>query len=191
VARLSPLEFTEICRVKLKDIEAIDVPGAHTLKDDRQQERALELEQAALHSAAPLQRIEWALHPFTTFAVLPAFALANAGIPLTGAGVGSPVALGIILGLVAGKLAGVALAAWLAVRTGIADLPAGVGWRHVIGAGALAGIGFTMSLFVANLAFDTAVEADQAKSAIFVASIVAGVIGYAMLRFWAPPPEAG
>ena len=98
-------------------------------------------------------------------------------------------ALGIVLGLVVGKLAGVTLATWLAVRSGIADLPAGVGWRHVVGAGALAGIGFTMSLFVANLAFDTAVEVAQAKSAIFVASIVAGLLGYAVLRFWAPAGE--
>jgi NhaA family Na+:H+ antiporter len=77
------------------------------------------------------------------------------------------------------------------VRTGIADLPAGVGWRHVAGVGALAGIGFTMSLFVANLAFDTAVEAAQAKSAIFVASMISGLLGYAMLRFWAPAADAG
>ena len=82
--------------------------------------------------------------------------------------------------------AGVLGAAWLAVRTGVADLPAGVGWRHLAGAGTLAGIGFTMSLFVANLAFETALEAAQAKSAIFAASIVAGLLGYAVLRFWAP-----
>ena len=190
-ARLRPLEFTNVCRTKLAQIEAIEVPGAHTLEDDRQQEYALEIQQAALHSVAPLQRLERAMHPFATFVVLPAFALANAGIPLPGAGLRSSVALGIILGLVVGKLAGVSLATWLAVRTGFADLPAGVGWRHVVGVGALAGIGFTMSLFVANLAFDTAVESSQAKSAIFAASIVAGLLGYAALRFWAPPAENG
>ena len=126
------------------------------------------------------------LLPLSTFVVLPAFALANAGIPLGGADPGSAVAQGIFLGLVAGKFAGVLLAAWLAVRTGIADLPAGVGWRHVAGAGALAGIGFTMSLFVANLAFESALVSAQAKSAIFAASIVAGVLGFAVLRFRAP-----
>ena len=188
-ARLSPLEFTELCRAKLGEIEVIDVPGAHTLEDDRQQEYALEIQRAALLSVAPLQRIEWGLHPLSTFLVLPAFALANAGISLSGVGLGSAVALGIVLGLVVGKLAGVSLATWLAVRSGIADLPAGVGWRHVAGAAALAGVGFTMSLFVAKLAFATAVEAAQAKSAIFVASIVAGLLGYAALRFWAPPAE--
>jgi len=189
VARLRPLEFTGVCRARLADIEGIDVPGAHTLEDDRQQEYALDVQRAALRSIAPLQRIEWALHPFTSFVVLPAFALANAGIPLAGARLDSPVAPGIVLGLVAGKPAGIALASWLAVRAGVADLPAGVGWRHVLGAGALAGIGFTMSLFVANLAFDSEALAAQAKSAIFAASIAAGLIGYSVLRFWAP--EAG
>jgi NhaA family Na+:H+ antiporter len=192
VARLRPLEFTDVCRIKLEEIEAIDVPGAHTLDDDRQQEYALEIQQAALHSVAPLQRLERAVHPLATFVVLPAFALANAGIPFAaGAPLGSAVALGIMLGLVAGKLAGVLLATWLAVRTGVADLPAGVSWRHIVGAGALAGIGFTMSLFVANLAFDAPVESAQAKSAIFAASIFAGLLGYGVLRFWAPAAEGG
>lgn len=191
VARIKPLEFTDVCRVRIGDIEAVDVPGAHTLDDDRQQEYALEIQQAALRSVAPLQRLERAVHPFATFVVLPAFALANAGIPLGGAGLGSPVALGIVLGLVAGKLVGVLLAAWLAVRGGLADLPAGVGWGHVAGAGALAGIGFTMSMFVANLAFTTPVEAAQAKSAIFVASIMAGLLGFAILRLQAPASARG
>ena len=189
VARIRPLEFTEVCRSQLAQIEVIDVPGAHTLADDRQQERALDVLRSALHSIAPLQRIEWALHPFTTFAVLPAFALANAGIPFGGLDPGSPVALGVFLGLVAGKPAGILLASWLAVRAGVADLPAGVGWRHVAGAGALAGIGFTMSIFVSNLAFGSAAAAAQAKAAIFGASIAAGLLGYAALRFWAPPAE--
>jgi NhaA family Na+:H+ antiporter len=186
VARLRPLEFTHVCRVKLEGIEAIDVPGAHTLVDDRQQEYALEIQQAALQSVAPLQRLERAVHPFSAFVVLPAFALANAGIKISGVGLGSAVALGIVLGLVAGKLAGVSLGAWLAVRAGVADLPGGVGWRHIAGAGALAGVGFTMSLFVANLAFETATESTQAKSAIFIASLIAGLLGYVVLRFWAP-----
>jgi NhaA family Na+:H+ antiporter len=190
VARLRPLAFTDVCRARVADIEAIDVPGAHTLKDDRQQEYALEIQQAALQSVAPLQRLQRAVHPFATFVVLPAFALANAGIPFSGAGLTSPVAVGVILGLVGGKFAGILLAAWVAVISGIADLPAGVGWRHVAGAGALAGVGFTMSLFVANLAFDTAVESAQAKSAIFAASIAAGLLGYVMLRFWSPAAPA-
>jgi NhaA family Na+:H+ antiporter len=185
-ARVRPLEFVDVCRAKLAAIEAIEVPGAHTLEDDRQQQYALDIQKAALQSIAPLQRLQWTLHPFAAFVVLPAFALANAGIPLGAIDPGSAVTQGIVLGLVAGKFLGVLLGAWLAVRVGIADLPAGVGWRHVAGAGALAGIGFTMSLFVANLAFRTPGEAAQAKSAIFAASIAAAVLGYGMLRFWAP-----
>lgn len=189
-AGLRPLEFTEVCRSRLAEIERIDLPGAHTLQDDRQQEYALDVQRAALCSIAPLQRIEWALHPFTTFAVLPAFALANAGLALGGADPASAVSLGILLGLVAGKPAGIALAAWLAVRARVVDLPAGVGWRHLLGAGALAGIGFTMSLFVSNLAFGTGALATQAKGAIFAASVASGLLGYALLRWWAPAGEA-
>ncbi|HEY5999821.1 MAG TPA: Na+/H+ antiporter NhaA [bacterium] len=142
------------------------------------------------HGVAPLQRFERAVHPISTFLVLPAFALANAGIALSGVRLGSPVALGIILGLVAGKLCGVLLAVWLAVRAGVAEVPAGVGWRHLSGAAALAGIGFTMSLFIANLAFAPGPESAEATSAIFAASIVAGCLGYVLLRFWAPPAGA-
>ena len=151
---------------------------------------ALEIPESTLHSVAPLQRLQRALHPLSTFIVLPAFALANAGIPLPGAGPGSPVALGIVLGLVAGKPP--ASAGHLARGApGVADLPGGVGWRHVAGAAALAGIGLTMSLFVADLAFESAVASAQAKSAIFAASIVAGCSAIAALRFWAPAPQRG
>jgi NhaA family Na+:H+ antiporter len=116
---------------------------------------------------------------------MPIFALANAGVPLGGGIVGalaSPVALGIVLGLVVGKQLGITLLAWLAVRSGVSELPEGIGWRHVYGAGWLAGIGFTMSLFITDLAFpeDSLVEA--AKLGILCASLIAGVVGWAILR---------
>jgi NhaA family Na+:H+ antiporter len=183
-AKLAPLEFTNVCRVKLDEIEALDEPGAHTLKDDRQEHRALEIRDAAIRSTAPLQRLELALHPMTAFVILPLFALANANIRLVGAqGLGvHAVGIGVFLGLVVGKPVGIALASWLAVKAGIADLPTGVTWRHVIGAGMLGGIGFTMALFVANLAFrDEGVET-EAKIFILAASVVAGLAGYLWLR---------
>lgn len=188
VARIQPTEFTNICRIKLDEIEEIDIPGAHTLEDDRQQDSALMIQRAAVSSVAPLQRLERALHPITTFVVLPLFALANAGIEIGGAAgdLVTPVTLGIFGGLVLGKPIGVLLASWIVVRLGFADLPRGVGWRHITGAGMLAGIGFTMSLFIANLAFGEGVNAAEPKAAIFVASIVAGVAGALVLRFWAP-----
>src|SRR5690606_23429159 len=109
------------------------------------------------HASAPLQRIEHALTPPVTFIVLPIFALANAGVSLgagAGAALASPIVLGIARGLVVGKTVGISSAAWLAVKLRIADLPAGVRWPHVIGAGMLGGIGFTMALFIATLAFE-------------------------------------
>ena len=120
------------------------------------------------------------------FAIIPLFALANAGVRIEGdlgAALGDRVTLGVILGLVLGKQLGVTLAAWLAVRLGIADLPEGVGWFHIYGAGWLAGIGFTMALFVTNLAFADADERmTAAKLGILVASVIAGAGGWLILR---------
>jgi Na+:H+ antiporter, NhaA family len=135
----------------------------------------------ARRAPAPLQRMEDALAPLVDFAVLPLFALANAGVALGTAGRAgllAPVGLGVVLGLVIGKQVGVTLAAWIAVRTGAARLPDGVGWRHLYGAAWLAGIGFTMSMFIANLAFADPALADQAKLGVMAASLIAGVGGW-------------
>ena len=141
----------------------------------------------ALTIPSSLQRMESALHPITTFIVLPLFALGNAGVRVVGTDVGamltSPVALGIVLGLVLGKPLGIVSMTWLAVRFRVADLPAGMNWHHVLGAGVLGGIGFTVSLFVANLAFTDAAHSAPAKAAILTASVIAGLAGYAMLRY--------
>jgi len=189
-ARLTPTEFTNICRSKIEEIDQMDVPGAHTLQDDRQQIKALEIRDAAIHSTAPLQRLEFVLHPVTAFLVLPLFALANANIRLVDSGSLAihEVGLGVFFGLLVGKPLGIALASWIAVRIGLADLPRGVTWRHVVGAGMLGGVGFTMSLFMANLAFRIAGVANEAKVMILVASVVAGALGYCWLRFVAPAP---
>jgi NhaA family Na+:H+ antiporter len=115
---------------------------------------------------------------------MPLFALANAGVPLGGDIVGalaSPVTLGIVLGLVVGKQLGIILFAWLAVRSGVSDLPEGIGFRHVYGAGWLAGIGFTMSLFITDLAFSEDSLVETAKLGILVASLIAGVVGWTIL----------
>ncbi len=150
---------------------------------------AHELEQLCERVESPLQRLEHMLQPWVAFFIMPIFALANAGVALGGSGLsalGSPVALGVALGLVAGKLLGVLGFSVLAVKTGLAQLPSGVTWRHIFGASWLCGIGFTMSLFIANLAFDAALL-DTAKIGILAASLVAGVVGFAVLR--ATPPE--
>jgi NhaA family Na+:H+ antiporter len=120
------------------------------------------------------------------FGIMPLFALANAGVELRGGSgsLGSTIALGVIAGLVVGKPVGITLASWLAVRSGIAALPSGINWRTLGGAAMLGGIGFTMSLFIAGLAFGEAEEQlTSAKLGTLVASVIAGVIGWAVLRF--------
>lgn len=136
-------------------------------------------------SVSVAERVETALHPWTSYLVIPVFALANAGIPLSRAAVDaavtSRVTLGVVLGLVVGKLAGISLAAWLAVRLRVARLPADLGWAHVVGMAALAGIGFTVSIFVAGLAYDDAGVQDEAKLGVLLASIAAACLGSALL----------
>ena len=143
------------------------------------------------------ERLQDLLHPWTSYLVVPVFALANAGVVLSsdlvGDAVSSPVTLGVVVGLVVGKVVGVAGATALAVRFGVARLPADLRPRHILGMAALAGIGFTVSIFIAGLAFDDASQAAEAKLGILVASIAAAVLGVAVLRgprtrADAPPP---
>lgn len=130
-------------------------------------------------SVSPCDRLIEALHPWTSYVVLPIFALANAGIPLSMDALRDPsdVMLGIILGLVVGKLVGIVLFSWLAVKLGLGTLPTGTSWRHMIGLAAVAGIGFTVSLFIAGLAFGPGAVQDEAKMGVLVASAVAAALG--------------
>jgi len=184
-ARTEPMVFVGWARGKIDEIEALDLPGAHVLETPDQQRCAWELQTRARQIQAPLQRMEHVLHPVSTFAVLPIFALANAGVVLGTVGAGvftTPVSLGVFFGLVVGKPLGIVLFTWLATRLRLADLPEGATWRHILGAGCLGGIGFTMSLFVSGLAFGSGELQESAKLAILVSSVVAGIIGYAILR---------
>lgn len=187
VAKTDPMDFVGFARTRLDAIEECHVEDAHVLEDNEQQVYAGEIRREARHTAAPLQRLETALHPWTTYLVLPLFALGNAAVRIVGEDVGallsSRVALGVMLGLVVGKPLGIGLMSWLAVKLRVADLPEGVRWSHMLGAGMLGGIGFTMSLFVASIAFRGALEISEAKVAILVASAIAGALGYLTLRF--------
>jgi Na+:H+ antiporter, NhaA family len=131
-------------------------------------------------------RLEDLLHPWTSYVVVPVFALANAGVVLSsdllGDAATSPITLGVLVGLVVGKVVGVAGATALAVRAGLGRLPAGVGPRQVLGGGAVAGIGFTVSIFIAGLAFDDPAQTDEAKVGILVASVLAALLGAGILR---------
>ena len=151
------------------------------------------MEDCARAVQSPLQRIEHRLTPWVTFVVLPVFALSNAGIDLLSVSwrevFASRVTLGIASGLALGKFAGIALFTLLGVRSGLVRLPSGVGWRHVLGAAWLAGIGFTMSIFISQLAFDQAQLVEEAKLGILLGSAVSAAIGFAWLYF-APPAAA-
>lgn len=137
-------------------------------------------------SDSPLRRLEHDLHPWVAFGVLPLFAFANAGVPLAGISLGDiahPVPLGIMSGLFFGKQIGVLGLSWIAARLGLASLPEAVSWRQLYGAALLCGIGFTMSLFIASLAFESS-GAPQGleRLGILLGTFVSGVAGYFALR---------
>jgi NhaA family Na+:H+ antiporter len=169
----------------LARLRAVRLPGRAVLLSHEQQDVVHALTVLVEDATAPLQRLEHVLGPIVTFLVLPAFALANAGVPIGEeflAALGSGITLGIVAGLFVGKQAGILAFAWAAVRLGLADLPAGVTWRQVHAVAVLGGIGFTMSLFIAALAFPGSAERDLAKVGILIASIVSGAVGLALLR---------
>jgi Na+:H+ antiporter, NhaA family len=151
-----------------------------------QQEVIGAIEQTCEQVQPPLDRLEHSMHPWIAFVVMPLFALSNAGviIPLNlGAALINPVSLGVMLGLVLGKQIGVTAFVWLSVRLRLAVLPEGVNWLQLYGAAWVCGVGFTMSLFIANLAFRNAPEhLDPSKLGILLASTLAGIVGYLLLR---------
>jgi NhaA family Na+:H+ antiporter len=152
----------------------------------------LRLATLSREAVSPLARVEHSLLPWVTFAVLPLFALANAGVALSGEAfadaVGSRVAIGIVVARVAGKVGGITLACWLVVRAGIAPLPAGATWAHIAGVGATASIAFTVSLFVADLALPAELQ-DAAKVGILASALAGGALAYAIFR-WSRPQSS-
>jgi NhaA family Na+:H+ antiporter len=136
-------------------------------------------------SVSPAERLEHMLHPWTSFLVVPVFALANAGVVIDAGAFDAPgtwtVTAGVVLGLVVGKVVGITAAAWLAVRAGVGRLPHGATWPMLVGTGLVAGIGFTVSLFISELAFEPGALQDAAKIGVLGASTVAAVLGAAVL----------
>jgi Na+:H+ antiporter, NhaA family len=190
--RIAPEEYVACVRDYLRQFE---VPHRKpTIILNPLQQSAVEaIERASERVQSPLQRLEHILHPWVAFLILPLFALANAGVSLLGEQApmdwGSRVLWGVALGLLLGKPIGILLASWLTVQLKFARLPSGVSWRHILGVGFLGGIGFTMSLFIAQLAY-TAPTLNLAKIGILVGSLLAGIIGFLLLRlFTQPQPE--
>ncbi len=159
--------------------------------DEHARQRAADRIELLLEgSGSPAGRLEHALHPLVALVILPLFALANAGVVPggdLGSALGDSVTLGVVVGLFVGKQVGVFLFTWLAVRLGLADLPDRVNWRQVYGVSALAGIGFTMALFIAGLAFAEPAGLEAAKLGILAASVLSGLVGWSFLRFGCAP----
>jgi NhaA family Na+:H+ antiporter len=183
-ARIDGHEFVNFSRSVLNDFEQNCQPGQAIISEP-QQAALQSLESAVEHIQAPLQRLEHSLHPWVAFFIMPVFALANAGVSLGEdfvTAIAQPISLGIVAGLVIGKQVGITLFVWLATKLKIAELPSGVSWRHIYGASWLAGIGFTMSLFIAGLAFGESDSLATAKVGILIASLISGVVGFLILR---------
>lgn len=138
---------------------------------------------------SPAQRLQRTLAPWSTYLILPIFALANAGVQVNGEAARqllSPIGLGIILGLVIGKPVGISLLSWIALRTGLAEMPGDLHFRQLASSSLLAGMGFTLSLFIANAAFASSGMLATVKLGILMASILAGILGWTGLRFFSP-----
>lgn len=184
--RLSGREFLEKGRALLHRFEEALVPHEPALANPERHHIASRMKTVVTYVETPLQQLEHALHPWVTVAIMPLFALANAGVPFhtdIGAVLRDPVTLGVCVGLILGKPVGILLSAWFATIYGVATLPEGVSWRQLGGIGVLAGIGFTMSLFIAGLAFPPGPSLVAAKEAILIASTIAGVTGWLLLRY--------
>jgi Na+:H+ antiporter, NhaA family len=161
--------------------------AVRTEEPDRRRlaEQLADLKLPLREAVAPVERLQHALHGWVAFVIMPIFALANAGVSLADArltGGTVPIFLGVTAGLVLGKPLGIVGLSWIAVRTGVATLPAGVGWAQVLVLGIVAGIGFTMALFIATLALPSGVQLEGAKLGILCASAAAGVLGLVVGR---------
>ena len=178
-------------RVKLAD--AFYEEGTPIIKQKKYISAISSLSSVSKETIPPATRLEHKLYPWVYFAILPLFALTNADVSLAGAPITetllSPVFLGVFFGLVIGKPLGIMVMSFLCVKLRIATLPTNVNWMHMLGASILGGVGFTMAIFVANLAYASPVLIAQAKLAILIASLFAGVIGFAFLFLQAKSAE--
>src|SRR5207247_8150677 len=180
--RINATEFSRQARALLGQFDHTETGDSVVLTSKGQQETLFALEHASEGVTAPILRLEHALHNFSAFVVMPLFAFANDGLRISGPVQHAAIGIGVMAGLIIGKPLGVTAAAFVAVRSGMAKLPNGLSWRSLLGYAWLAGIGFTMSLFIAMLAFDEAAPVDAAKLGILAGSLLAGVIATIILR---------
>lgn len=168
------------------DIDQVAVLGRSFLVDPSPQ-RALATQVAVTEAVSPNERLQLRIQPWSSYVIVPLFVLANAGVPLDGATLAaaltSPLTWGIIAGLTVGKVVGVTAGTWVALRTGIGRVPDTLRWGQLLGGAGLAGIGFTVALFVTDLALDDPLLVNEAKIGILTGSLLAAVIGWAIFRF--------
>lgn len=187
-SRIDPAHYIRSVREYLSRFEK-PYTAPQIILDTEQQSAVEAIENASLRVQSPLQRLEHQLHYPVAFLIMPIFALANAGVALGGGSAvewNNKALWGIVLGLLLGKPIGIVGFSWLAIRLGIAQLPKGITWVHLWGVGFLAGIGFTMALFIAQLAFKGSML-DLAKIGILIGSAISCAVGFTILRRWTHP----
>jgi NhaA family Na+:H+ antiporter len=191
-SRLNPREFLDLTEDRLSRLRSARLTRDSLLEDRWQLDAISDLRRVASAMRPPGLALEETLHPFVAFVILPLFAFFNAGVAVSGnlgAGLLHPIGLGVLLGLVLGKQVGVTVFTWLAVMLGRAERPEGVTWSQIYGGACLAGIGFTMSMFVDQLAFSDPANVDRAKVGILCASVVAAAWGAGVLAARLPPQK--
>jgi NhaA family Na+:H+ antiporter len=184
-ARINSLKFLTEGRKLLDDFDEAGEESESTLTNEERQTAVQSLEKNCEKVMTPLQRFETGLHPWVSFLIMPLFAFANAGVELGKDifnSITNPISLGIIAGLFLGKQLGIFSFSWIAIKLGIAEKPEGVSWKKIYAAGILAGIGFTMSLFIANLAFGESELLNISKVGILTGSLISGIIGFIILK---------
>ncbi|WP_444935278.1 Na+/H+ antiporter NhaA [Microbulbifer sp. JMSA004] len=185
--KYDPVAFSTFVKDIIRSFDRCFRPGDKIIANDALRARVMALGNGVNLAQSPLQRMETRLHTPVGFVIIPIFALANAGIPFSSftssSAVINPVTLGVISGLVVGKLVGIVGATWIGWKLGWGKLPKSANFQHIVGVALLGGIGFTMSIFIAELAFSSEYELlIQAKAGILLASVIAGVAGFLVLR---------
>ena len=184
-ARINSLKFLIEGRKLLDDFDKAGEESESTLTNEERLTAVQALENNCEKVMTPLQRFETGLHPWVSFLIMPLFAFANAGVEVDKdifSSIANPVSLGIIAGLFLGKQIGIFSFSWIAIKFGIAEKPEGVSWKKIYSAGILCGIGFTMSLFIANLAFGENELLNISKVGILTGSLISGIIGFFILK---------
>ncbi|MCL6493244.1 MAG: Na+/H+ antiporter NhaA [Ignavibacterium sp.] len=184
-SRINTKKFTNETKELLDEFDKSGEHGEDVLTNERRLVLVQSIESNCEKILTPLQRFEHLLHPWVAFFIMPVFALANAGVSIGNNfadALFDPISLGIILGLFIGKQVGIFGFSFLAIKLGIASKPEGVNYTKMYGAGILAGIGFTMSLFIANLAFSAEELLNIAKVGVLTASLIAGIVGFIVVK---------